>query len=166
MMSTFEMSQFKTLNHSSRDEVDNDAVIKGAQQNYEDVDLPYDFTPPEEDRYFPLYQAIKLGLPYNVIGALSGHLALKQKTYYLTHLHYAIQCNASFEVVELLLNKCPDAARTEGLTPLHKACQYGTLVEVVRKLLEIWPNAVRVTSELFCWTPLHWAIRSNASIDV
>eukprot|EP00957_Ditylum_brightwellii_P178261 13577328-Ditylum_brightwellii.AAC.1 len=60
------MSLFKTLNHTNSDEVDNDAVIKAAQQNEEDVNLPYNFTCPEQSRCLPLHQAIKLGLSYGI----------------------------------------------------------------------------------------------------
>uniref|UniRef100_A0A7S2EH71 Uncharacterized protein n=1 Tax=Ditylum brightwellii TaxID=49249 RepID=A0A7S2EH71_9STRA len=161
------MSLFETLNHSNKDDVEYDAVIKAAQQNPEHVNQQYSFTRPEEGQRFPLHQAIKLGLPYDVIEALSSPLALKQQVNHQPPLHYALFCDASFDVVDLLLNKCPDAAKQQsGWTPLHQACFSGASVEVVRKLLEVWPNAARQTERYGVCAPLHYVIQNGSSIDV
>uniref|UniRef100_A0A7S4S0K3 Ankyrin repeat protein n=1 Tax=Ditylum brightwellii TaxID=49249 RepID=A0A7S4S0K3_9STRA len=169
------MSLFNTLNHSSKDEVDCDAVIKAAQQNHEDVDQKFKFTHAEiiYNSWAPLYQALQLGLPYDVIDALSSPAIMKSTmndnvfccTGPRAPLHYAIKYNASFDVIELLLHKDPDAARVKGWTPLHEACESNASVEMVRYLLEIWPNAARERVG-DGYTPLCYAINQNASIDV
>eukprot|EP00957_Ditylum_brightwellii_P022384 1688852-Ditylum_brightwellii.AAC.1 len=141
------------LNHSNRDEVDNDAVIKAAQQRPEDVDLLYAFTQPEEDKCFLPHQAIMLGLPCDVSNALNSTLALKKI------VGYGFEYNASLEVVDLLLNKNPDATRLEEWTHLHEACMSGAAVEVVHRLLEVCPNAAKETDSEICYrTPLKNAI--------
>eukprot|EP00957_Ditylum_brightwellii_P036697 2779676-Ditylum_brightwellii.AAC.1 len=53
----------------------------------------------------------------------------------------------------------------EGLALLQNVCISGTSVEVVCRLLEVCPNVARETSSLG-YKPLHYAIHSNASLDV
>ena len=82
-------------------------------------------------------------------------------------LHGAASCNASPEVVELLLEANAQSARylVEGQAPLHFACCHQCVPAVAKLLVERWPGACG-QQDADGNTPLHWALVRSAHPDV
>eukprot|EP00957_Ditylum_brightwellii_P017362 1308135-Ditylum_brightwellii.AAC.1 len=123
--------------------------------------------------FFPLHQAIELGLPLNAIDALSCPISLAEKCNGETALHLALRNtstkdpDASFDVVKFLLEKHPKAAREKDSsmnTPLHLLTQQKAPFDMLSLLLRSWPDATKETNEVNK-TPLHYACRKRAPLE-
>jgi ankyrin repeat protein len=75
-------------------------------------------------------------------------------------IHYAVTCNASFDVIRWLVKKDVDALKLPNIdanmTPLHLACQYEADSATVAFLTDRCPEAARET-DVDGMTPLHLA---------
>ena len=84
-------------------------------------------------------------------------------------LHYACLHQASFEVIQYLVQTYAEAVRITNAkhqTPLHQACRSkDAKLNVVELLLKHYPTAAQL-ADLSGYTPLHLAIRHGASIEI
>uniref|UniRef100_A0A7S2N434 Uncharacterized protein n=1 Tax=Helicotheca tamesis TaxID=374047 RepID=A0A7S2N434_9STRA len=147
-----------------------DAIIKEVQQNPRSAEVRYCFLSLYPRPCFPLYHALKLRAPVNVINALYFPTIQKEKDLFEpTALHIAVEFRSSLDVVNLILEKDPESVKEKtfdfGYTPLHTACEHGAPLEVVALLLSAWPDLVRETTTRGD-TALHRACIHGASFEV
>ncbi len=77
-----------------------------------------------------------------------------------TALHLACRKGAPFEIVELVIDACPESLEWEdefGWLPLHYACHHGVEQKVLDELLNRNPDTVKVT-DTKGRNPLHFAV--------
>lgn len=80
----------------------------------------------------------------------------------------AISLGASYDVIELLCNACPeavDATDEDGWTPLHEACRFHAPLEVVQLLVERNQKGL-MTKDEYGKTPLFVACMHTAPTEV
>jgi hypothetical protein len=88
-----------------------------------------------------------------------------------TPLHLACRRDKPFEVIEMLLERCPEAlqiADNAGWTPLHVACRHTSSMKVIQLLFKAYPDAAQMRT-VDGGTPLHVLFRyrgTDATVEV
>jgi ankyrin repeat protein len=83
-------------------------------------------------------------------------------------LHHAIVNQAPIEVIDLLLDHCPQACKVQdkgGNLPLHLALQHQACKDTLIELLDVYTEACTIENYSFQY-PLHLACKYKAPIDV
>jgi len=81
-------------------------------------------------------------------------------------LHAAIEAQASYGVIKLLLNAYPEAARVQDAflkLPLHLALKSKNNFSIIKILLEVYPEGVKVEDNIGS-LPLHYAVWSSFDV--
>tara|TARA_B100000780_G_scaffold256660_1_gene205963 strand:- start:1380 stop:2393 length:1014 start_codon:yes stop_codon:yes gene_type:complete len=86
-------------------------------------------------------------------------------------VHHAISLgkNASFEIIEYLIEIYEQGVQhliEHGRSCLHLAILYHCSPPIIAILLNVFPNAAFIKTKLLEQTPLHYACRYGASIDI
>jgi len=112
--------------------------------------------------FTPLQYAVKHD-NFEIAKILIEHSALVEKTggdYAQTSLHYAIECDSSITLVELLIKNgsATNVKDSLGNTPLHYAAYHGR-ISVIRELLQHGAAIKEMNNA--CKTPLDLAREQN-----
>jgi ankyrin repeat protein len=89
-------------------------------------------------------------------------------------LHWACYNNASFEIIKLLVDACPNSVKRKtvgGKIALHYSCVANAPIQVIQYLLEVYPEGAKIGMTRIKHTetigyPLHFACDGNASLEV